>query len=190
MNPFKEILANETNPNLEKGKLSDVIKGADVVIGLSGPNTISIENVKSMNAKPIVFALANPTPEIFPKDAFEAGAYIVATGRSDFPNQINNSVAFPGIFRGTIDTRAPKITMEMKIAAAKAIADLVTPDKLRTDYIMPNALDVSTSIHVTLEVARAVVEHKLTSKKNINLDKVRENIHSLFIDESLAGIDN
>lgn len=189
MNPFKEIIANETNPNLEKGKLSDVIKGADVVIGLSGPNTISIENVKSMNAKPIVFALANPIPEIFPKDAFEAGAYIVATGRSDFPNQINNSVAFPGIFRGTIDTRAPKITMEMKIAAAKAIAGLVTPDKLRTDYIMPNALDVSTSIQVTLEVAKAVVENKLTNKKNINLNKVRENIHSLFIDETLAGID-
>ena len=100
-------IANETNHKMEKGKLADVIKGADVVIGLSGPNTISKENLKSMNKDPIVFALANPTPEIFPDDAYEAGAFIVATGRSDFPNQINNSVAFPGIFRGTADTRAP-----------------------------------------------------------------------------------
>ena len=190
MNPFKEIIANETNPNCVKGKLADVLKGADVVIGLSGPNTISKENVKSMNPKPIVFALANPTPEIFPSDALEAGAYIVATGRSDFPNQINNSVAFPGIFRGAIDTRAPKITMEMKIAAAHAIADLVTPDKLRVDYIMPNALDVSTSINVTVAVAKTVVEKNLTNKKNIDLNKLRENIHSLFIDEELGDVDN
>ena len=179
-NPFKEIIANETNKNLEKGKLADVIKGADVVIGLSGPNSISKENIKAMNPKPVVFALANPTPEIYPKDAHEAGAFIVATGRSDFPNQINNSVAFPGLFRGTIDTRAPKITMEMKIAAAKAIANLVTPEQLRVDYIMPSALDV----------AKVVVDKKLTNKKNINLNKVRENIHSLFIDETLGNVDN
>ena len=114
----------------------------------------------------------------------------MATGRSDFPNQINNSVAFPGIFRGAIDTRAPKITMEMKIAAAHAIADLVTPDKLRVDYIMPNALDVSTSINVTVAVAKTVVEKNLTNKKNIDLNKLRENIHSLFIDEELGGVDN
>ena len=143
-----------------------------------------------MNPKPIVFALANPTPEIFPNDALEAGAYIVATGRSDFPNQINNSVAFPGIFRGAIDTRAPKITMEMKIAAAHAIADLVTPDKLNVNYIMPNALDVSTSINVTVAVAKTVIDNKLTNKKNINLNKLRENIHSLFIDEELGDVDN
>ena len=190
MNPFKEIIANETNKNLEKGKLADVIKGADVVIGLSGPNSISKENIKAMNPKPVVFALANPTPEIYPKDAHEAGAFIVATGRSDFPNQINNSVAFPGLFRGTIDTRAPKITMEMKIAAAKAIANLVTPEQLRVDYIMPSALDVATSINVTLDVAKVVVDKKLTNKKNINLNKVRENIHSLFIDETLGNVDN
>ena len=190
MNPFKEIIANETNTNLEKGTLADVIKGTDVVIGLSGPNSISKDNVRSMNPKPIVFALANPTPEIFPNDAHEAGAYIVATGRSDFPNQINNSVAFPGLFRGTIDTRAPKITMDMKIAAAKAIANLVTPDQLRVDYIMSSALDVATSINVTLDVAKVVVEKKLTNKKNMNLSKVRENIHSLFIDETLGNVDN
>ena len=141
-----------------------------------------------MNKEPIIFALANPTPEIFPDDAYETGAFIVATGRSDFPNQINNSVAFPGIFRGTIDTRAPHITMEMKIAAAHAIANLVTPDKLRKNYIMPSALDVATSINVTHDVAKVVIEKNQTKKKNIDLNKIKENIHSFFIDEELGKI--
>ena len=189
MNPFKEKLAELTNKDCVKGKLSDVLKGADVVIGLSGPNTISKEAVKLMNPKPIVFALANPTPEIFPKDAFEAGAYIVATGRSDFPNQINNSVVFPGLFRATVDTRAPKITMEMKVAAGEAIANLVSEKELRTDYIMPSALNVSTSVIVATDVAKLVVEKGLTNKKNIDLDKLRENIHSFFIDEKLTDVD-
>ena len=189
MNPFKDKLAEITNKDCIKGKLSDVIKGADVVIGLSGPNTISKEDVKLMNPKPIVFALANPTPEIFPKDAYEAGAYIVATGRSDYPNQINNSVVFPGLFRATIDTRAPKITMEMKIAAGEAIANLVNEKELRPDYIMPSALNVTTSVLVATEVAKLVIQKKLTKKKNINLDKLRENIHSFFIDEKLTDAD-
>ena len=189
MNPFKDKLAEITNKDCIKGKLSDVIKGADVVIGLSGPNTISKEDVKLMNPKPIVFALANPTPEIFPKDAYEAGAYIVATGRSDFPNQINNSVVFPGLFRATIDTRAPKITMEMKIAAGEAIANLVNEKELRPDYIMPSALNVTTSVLVATEVAKLVIQKRLTKKKNINLDKLRENIHSFFIDEKLTDAD-
>ena len=189
MNPFKDKLAEITNKDCIKGKLSDVIKGADVVIGLSGPNTISKEDVKLMNPKPIVFALANPTPEIFPKDAYEAGAYIVATGRSDFPNQINNSVVFPGLFRATIDTRAPKITMEMKIAAGEAIANLVNEKELRPDYIMPSALNVTTSVLVATEVAKLVIQKRLTKKKNINLDKLRENIHSFFIDEKLTDVD-
>ena len=188
MNPFKEKLAELTNKNCEKGKLADVLKGADVVIGLSGPNTISQDNVKSMAEKPIVFALANPTPEIYPDQAKAAGAFIVATGRSDFPNQINNSVAFPGIFRGTIDTRAPKITLEMKIAAAEAIAGLVTENELRPDYIMPSSLDINTSIKVATDVAKVVIEKKLTNMKNIDLDKVHENIHSYFIDEILTDV--
>ena len=142
-----------------------------------------------MNPKPIVFALANPTPEIFPKDAYEAGAYIVATGRSDFPNQINNSVVFPGLFRATIDTRAPKITMEMKIAAGEAIANLVNEKELRPDYIMPSALNVTTSVLVATEVAKLVIQKRLTKKKNINIDKLRENIHSFFIDEKLTDVD-
>lgn len=189
MNFFKEQLAEITNKDCVKGKLSDVIKGADVVIGLSGPNTISKDAVKLMNDKPIVFALANPTPEIFPKDAYEAGAYIVATGRSDFPNQINNSVVFPGLFRATVDTRAPKITMDMKVAASLAIANLVKENELRTDYIMPSALNVSTSVQVAYDVAKLVTEKGLTKKTNIDLDKLKENIHSFFIDETLTDVD-
>jgi len=189
MNPFKEKLAEITNKNCEKGKLSEILKGADVVIGLSGPNTIKKEDIKQMNPKPIVFALANPTPEIFPDDAKEAGAYIVATGRSDFPNQVNNSLVFPGLFRATVDTRAPKITMEMKIAAGEAIANLVSPQELRPEYIMPNALNVSTSVIVATDVAKLVMEKGLTNKKNIDIDKLRENIHSYFIDNRLTDVD-
>ena len=189
MNPFKEKLAEMTNKDCVQGKLVDVLKGADVVIGLSGPNTISKEAVKLMNPKPIVFALANPTPEIFPDEAFEAGAYIVATGRSDFPNQINNSLVFPGLFRATVDTRAPKITMEMKVAAGEAIANLVSEKELRPDFIMPSALNVNTSVIVARDVAKLVIEKGLTKKKNIDLDKLRENIHSFFIDEKLTDVD-
>ena len=189
MNPFKEKIAELTNKDCVKGKLSDVLKGADVVIGLSGPNTISKEAVKLMNPKPIVFALANPTPEIYPDEAYEAGAFIVATGRSDFPNQINNSLVFPGLFRATVDTRAPKITMEMKIAAGEAIANLVSEKELRPDFIMPSALNVVTSVMVAHDVAKLVIEKGLTNKKNIDLDKLRENMHSFFIDEKLTDVD-
>ena len=189
MNPFKDKLAEITNKDCIKGKLSDVLKGADVVIGLSGPNTIKKEDVKLMNPKPIVFALANPTPEIFPDEAYEGGAFIVATGRSDFPNQINNSLVFPGLFRATVDTRAPKITMAMKIAAGEAIANLVSPKDLRPSFIMPSALEVTTSVLVATDVAKLVIEKGLTNKKNIDLDKLRENIHSFFIDEKLTDVD-
>ena len=188
MNPFKNKIAELTNREKVKGTLADVLKGADAVIGLSGPNTISIDNVKSMAPKPIVFALANPTPEIFPDDAKKAGAYIIATGRSDFPNQINNSVVFPGIFRGTIDTRAPKITIDMKIAASKAVANLVPADKLSPDMIMPNSLDINTSIRVATEVAKVVMEKILTKKQGINIDMVEVDIHSFFIDAELKDV--
>ena len=188
MNPFKNKIAELTNREKVKGTLADVLKGADAVIGLSGPNTISIDDVKSMAPKPIVFALANPTPEIFPDDAKKAGAYIIATGRSDFPNQINNSVVFPGIFRGTIDTRAPKITIDMKIAASKAVANLVPADKLSPDMIMPNSLDINTSIRVATEVAKVVMEKILTKKQGINIDMVEVDIHSFFIDAELKDV--
>ena len=188
MNDFKSKIAELTNPDCVKGKLSDVIKGADVVIGLSGPNTISKEDVKSMNKNPIVFALANPVPEIFPDDAYEAGAFIVATGRSDFPNQINNSIAFPGIFRGAVDTRAPKITLEMKVAAAKAIANLVPDKELNTMKIIPSALEVRNGVIVAVEVAKKAIESGECPVKDINWDKFRENIHSYFLDGDLMGI--
>ena len=187
-NLFKNKIVELTNRDKIKGTLTDVLKGEDAVIGLSDPNTISIDNVKSMAPKPIVFALANPTPEIFPDDAKKAGAYIIATGRSDFPNQINNSVVFPGIFRGTIDTRAPKITIDMKIAASKAVANLVPADKLSPDMIMPNSLDINTSIRVATEVAKVVMEKKLTKKEGINIDMVEEDIHSFFIDGELKDV--
>ncbi|MCQ2815707.1 MAG: hypothetical protein MJ252_00425 [archaeon] len=189
MNAFKQKIAELTNKDKVQGKLSDVIKGADVVIGLSGPNTISKEDVKAMNKDPIVFALANPTPEIYPEEAYEAGAYIVATGRSDYPNQINNSIAFPGIFRGTVDTRSRHITLEMKVAAAKAVAGLVSEKELTTMHIMPSALEVRNGTSVAVDVAKVVVEKGLTNKKDINFDKLQENIHSFFIDGDLMGID-
>jgi malic enzyme len=188
MNPFKEKIAELTNRDCVKGKLCDVIKGADVVIGLSGPNTIKKEDVKLMAEKPIVFALANPTPEIFPNDAYEAGAYIVATGRSDYPNQINNSIAFPGIFRGAVDTRSQYITLEMKVAAAHAVANLVSEKELSPMKIMPSALEVRNGVKVAVDVAKVAVEKNLCKVPNLNFDKFEENIHSYFIEGSLMGI--
>src|SRR5690606_32110724 len=125
----------------KKGSLADVIKGADVFIGLSGPRMLTKEMVKSMAKDPVIFAMANPVPEIMPEEALEAGAAVVGTGRSDFPNQINNVLAFPGIFRGALDVRASDINDEMKIAAAKAIASLVSDEELNRDFIMPEAFD-------------------------------------------------
>ena len=141
MNPVKDEMAEITNQQMRKGSLEDVIKGADVFIGVSAPGCVTPEMVKSMAKDPIIFPMANPTPEIMPDEAKAAGAAVVGTGRSDFPNQINNVLAFPGIFRGALDVRASDINDEMKIAAAKAIASFVTDDKLSADYIIPSALD-------------------------------------------------
>lgn len=138
-NASKLQLAEITNPNLEKGALGDVIKGADIFIGVSSAGLLKPEMVKSMAPKAIVFSMANPTPEIMPDEAHEAGAFIVGTGRSDFPNQINNVLAFPGIFRGVLDVRAPQITEKMKVAAAEALAALV-PEP-RVDKIIPGVFD-------------------------------------------------
>lgn len=188
MNAFKEKIAEVTNLEKKEGTLSDVIKGADIVVGLSQPGAIKKEDIQNMASKPIIFALANPTPEIFPKDAFEAGAFIMATGRSDFPNQINNSLVFPGVFRGAIDSRASKITVDMKVAAGIALAELVKPEELKPDMIIPGAFNVGTAIQVAVEVARCATE-KGQTKKKINLDRVRENINSFFIDNSLMDVD-
>ena len=155
LNAEKAEMAEITNQNMRKGSLADVIKGADVFIGVSAPGCVTPEMVKSMAEKPIIFAMANPTPEIMPDLAKEAGAAVVGTGRSDFPNQINNVLAFPGIFRGALDVRASEINDAMKIAAAKAIAGFVTDDKLSPDYIIPSALDKSVAAAVALAVAEA-----------------------------------
>ncbi len=154
MNWIKEEMAQVTNLQKQTGKLEDVIKGADVFIGVSGPGTLTTEMVKTMASDAIIFACANPTPEIFPDDAKAGGARVIATGRSDFPNQINNVLAFPGIFRGTFDVRASDINEEMKMAAAQALADLISADELNEDYIIPAAFDK----RVGPAVAKAVAE--------------------------------
>ena len=154
LNWIKEEMAQVTNLNKETGSLADVIKGADVFVGVSGPGTLTTEMVKTMAKDAIIFACANPTPEIFPEDAKAGGARIIATGRSDFPNQINNVLAFPGIFRGTFDVRASDINEEMKVAAATALAELISEDELSADYIIPAAFDE----RVGSAVAKAVAE--------------------------------
>lgn len=141
LNPVKEEMAKITNRNKEKGTLAEVIKGADVFIGVSAPGTLTPEMVRTMAKDPIIFACANPVPEIFPDEAKAAGAAVVSTGRSDFPNQVNNVLCFPGIFRGALDVRASQITENMKIAAAYAIAGLVSDEELNADYILPYAFD-------------------------------------------------
>ena len=155
MNPMKDEMAEITNQQMRKGSLEEVIKGADVFIGVSAPGCVTPEMVKSMADKPILFPMANPTPEIMPEEAKAAGAAVVGTGRSDFPNQINNVLAFPGIFRGALDVRASDINDAMKIAAAKAIASFVTDDKLSADYIIPSALDKTVAQAVAKAVAQA-----------------------------------
>lgn len=154
LNPAKAEIAKITNRNVEKGSLKDVIRGADVFIGVSSPGTVTPEMVKTMAPGAILFPMANPTPEIMPDEALKAGAAVVGTGRSDFPNQINNVLAFPGIFRGTFDVRASEINDEMKLAAAYALADLVPPEELSPNYIIVPAFDP----RVGPAVAKAVAE--------------------------------
>ena len=158
LNPIKEEMAKITNFDKEKGTLADVIKGADVFIGVSAPGTLTQDMVRSMAKDPIIFACANPTPEIFPDEAKAAGAAVVSTGRSDYPNQINNVLCFPGIFRGALDVRASEINDEMKIAAAKAIASLVSDEELSADYILPKAFDPRVKEAVATATAKAARE--------------------------------
>ncbi|MGI6122753.1 MAG: NAD(P)-dependent malic enzyme [Acetivibrionales bacterium] len=154
LNPIKEEMAKISNLHKKKGLLEDVIVGADVFLGVSAAGVLTKEMVKTMANDPIIFAMANPTPEIMPDEAIEAGASVVGTGRSDFPNQINNVLAFPGIFRGTLDVRASDINDEMKIAAAKAIAELVSDEELNAEYVIPAPFDP----RVGSAVAKAVAE--------------------------------
>ena len=154
LNPFKQQMAKVSNREMKKGSLADVMKGADVFIGVSAPGIVSEEMVRSMNEDPIIFAMSNPIPEIMPELAKRAGASVVGTGRSDFANQINNVLAFPGIFRGALDVRASDINDEMKIAAAYALAEIVDEDTLSADYVIPTPFDP----RVGLAVAKAVAE--------------------------------
>ncbi len=158
LNAEKIEMAKITNKQMRKGTLAEVLVGADVFIGVSAPGCVTPEMVKSMAKDPILFPMANPTPEIMPDLAKEAGAAVVGTGRSDFPNQINNVLAFPGIFRGALDVRASDINDEMKIAAAKAIAGFVTDDKLSADYIIPSALDKNVASAVAKAVSEAAIK--------------------------------
>lgn len=155
MNPIKEEMAKMTNLEKKSGSLADMLVGADVFIGVSAPGVVTTEMVKTMNKDAILFACANPTPEIFPDDAKAGGARVVATGRSDFPNQINNVLAFPGIFRGAFDVRAKDINDEMKLAASRALAELITDEELSEDYIIPKAFDPRVGKAVAAAVADA-----------------------------------
>lgn len=155
LNWIKQEMALVTNRQKETGKLADVIKNADVFIGVSAPGTVTAEMVRTMAKDPILFACANPTPEIMPDEAKAGGAAVIATGRSDFPNQINNVLAFPGIFRGTFDVRASDINEEMKMAAAHALAELVSDEELSAEYIIPKAFDPRVGKAVAAAVAQA-----------------------------------
>ncbi|MGX7025811.1 NAD(P)-dependent malic enzyme [Vagococcus hydrophili] len=154
--PHHADISKLTNRELREGTLQDALKGADVFVGVSAPGVLNPEWIKDMNAKPVIFAMANPTPEIFPDEALAAGAYVVGTGRSDFPNQINNVLAFPGIFRGALDSRARDITIEMQIAAAKGIASLISDEELSTTNIIPDPFQEGVAKVVAESVSQAV----------------------------------
>ncbi|HAN09314.1 MAG TPA: NAD-dependent malic enzyme [Clostridiales bacterium] len=155
LNSEKELMADISNKSMKKGSLSDILIDADVFIGVSAPNLVTAEMIKTMAHDPIIFAMANPVPEIMPEVALAAGAAVVGSGRSDFPNQINNVLAFPGVFRGALDARASDINDEMKIAAAYAIAGFVTADKLKPDYIIPSPFEPGIGKTVAAAVAEA-----------------------------------
>ncbi len=158
MNPVKEEMARITNPGKEKGSLADLLQGADVFIGVSAPGCLTTDMVKTMARDAVIFACANPTPEIYPEDAKAGGARVIATGRSDYPNQINNVLAFPGIFRGAFDVRASDINDQMKLAAAEALAGLISEEELSENYIIPAAFDPRVGKAVAAAVAKAAVE--------------------------------
>lgn len=179
MNSVKDLIAKNTNADRVKGSLEEVIVGADVFIGVSVGGAVTTEMVQSMNRDAIIFAMANPDPEIVPDVARAAGAAVIGTGRSDYPNQINNVLAFPGIFRGALDVRATNINEEMKIAAAYAIASLVTEDELSYDYVIPRPFDIRVAPSVAAAVAKAAMETGVARKK-INPIEIAEALAKVF----------
>ncbi|WP_175284981.1 NAD(P)-dependent malic enzyme [Lentibacillus jeotgali] len=183
MNEVKEEVARMTNKDKKEGSLEEILEDADVFIGVSVGGLLSKEMVEKMNDDPIIFAMANPDPEILPDDAKEAGAKVIGTGRSDFPNQVNNVLAFPGIFRGALDVRATRINERMKTAAAEAIASLITEDELNEDYVIPAPFDPRVAPLVASSVARAAMESGV-ARINVDPESVAEKTRSLTkIDE-------
>ena len=180
MNPYKDRIAEITNKNKEDGQLADIIHDADVFIGVSKAGLLTEEMVKKMKPQPIIMAMANPTPEIMPDLAKNAGARVVCTGRSDFPNQVNNLLAFPGIFRGALDVRATDINEEMKIAAAYAIASLISEDELDEDHVITTPFDKRVAPQVAAAVARAAIESGVARRKDITPKQVAEHTRKLL----------
>ena len=180
MNPYKDQIAAVTNANNESGQLEDVIGGADVFIGVSKAGLLTGEMVKKMNKDAIILAMANPTPEIMPDEAKAAGARVVCTGRSDFPNQVNNLLAFPGIFRGALDVRATDINEEMKIAASYAIASLISDDELNEEHVITTPFDERVAPTVAAAVAKAAIESGVAKNKNITPEQVAEHTRELL----------
>ncbi|WP_085991706.1 NAD(P)-dependent malic enzyme [Oceanobacillus senegalensis] len=177
MNSIKDEVAKFTNRNKIEGSLEEVLEGADVFVGVSVGGALSKEMVQKMNDNPIIFAMANPEPEIMPKDAKEAGARVIGTGRSDYPNQVNNVLAFPGIFRGALDVRATRINEEMKVAAAEAIASLIREDELSDNYVIPAPFDERVAPAVAASVARAAMDTgvaRITVEPSEVADKTRK----------------
>ena len=165
MNPAQKEMAEKTNKEQIHGDLKTAMQGRDVFVGVSAPNIVTAEMVSTMAKDAVVFAMANPTPEIMPDEAKKGGAKVVATGRSDFPNQINNVLVFPGIFKGALEARATDITEEMKIAAVRAIADIIKPEELTEDYIIPGAFDERVADNVAREVAKTAIETGVSKLK-------------------------
>ena len=175
MNSFKEEMARITNKEKKQGSLADAMVGADVFVGVSAPGAVTKEMIRSMNHQSIIFAMANPVPEIMPEEATEAGALVVGTGRSDFPNQVNNVLAFPGIFRGALDVQAKEINDEMKLAAVYAIAGLIEEEELHAEYVIPNAFDPRVAAYVAAAVANAAMETGV-ARKIVNAENVKERL--------------
>lgn len=184
MNDVKSEIARMTNRDRQKGQLSEIVKGMDVFIGVSVEGVLTKDMVQAMNEDPIIFAMANPVPEIMPEEAKEAGARVIGTGRSDYPNQVNNVLAFPGIFRGALDARATHINEEMKVAAVHAIASLIKEDELKDDYVIPAPFDPRVAPAVAASVAKAAMETGV-ARIEVDPERVAEKTRRLaIIDES------
>jgi malate dehydrogenase (oxaloacetate-decarboxylating) len=181
MNPVKREMAGVTNPNHVRGSIVKVLEGRDVFLGLSMPGLVSSEMVRSMARDPIVFAMANPVPEIMPEEAINAGARVVATGRSDFPNQVNNCLGFPGIFRGALDVMATTINEAMKLAAARALAEAVPEKDLGPQFIIPESMNLHVPPRVAAAVARAAMESGV-ARKTVDPELIQRRTHQYLLE--------